>query len=487
MSIMMNTLFGLLCMSAVMINAQSDQDLTFPMTQPTSWKDFGSTIYTTTGAVLTTQRGMPGSIQRGAIWNQKPFPYSKSWEVILKMKISGRNADGGAEGMALWLTENPNELGSDATGSVMGSRDRFRGLGILFDSLDNDKLRNNPSISAHYFNGSQAYGHDDDGLRTQLAGCIADYRNRKNTVASKIAYNGTHISVHVDLTGTGEYRKCIVEKLTMREGAPVYLGVSAETTVGQIQETQEVLGIEVKGVQDWSRPAPPQVNVAQGYQQQQAAYQAPPQAAYQAPPQAYAPPQAAYYAPAQQVSGDKWAADSESNTVHDKLDLLVKASSALESGSMGNALKELEANVMKHTSGATKALFNRLQKLESIAASISGTSAQVDGLLKLMESSKASIDAGRVDAERRTNELSAKLAEMSTEMASMKEQLEKSSRTTMSMIDRRIRDSQYNLSQSLKGASGGISTWLYFAVFQCMFVAFLLYRHMANKKLDKLL
>jgi hypothetical protein len=450
-----------------------------PPFQRGAWQSFGSTIFSPQQAILTTQLAQAGVAQRGAIWNQNPFPYRNQWEIILRIKMSGRANDG--EGLALWLTEQPNELGP-----VFGSRDMFKGMAIVFDSIDNDKLRNNPSISAHYFDGTQTYDHSDDGLRTQIAGCIADYRNRKNTVAAKVAYNGTHLSVHVDLTETNDYRKCFVEKLIMRNDQPVYLGVSAETIAGQSQETQDVISIEVKGTPDWSRPAPPAVNAANQWN-------APPQQQWQSPPVAEAQkPQYQGTPVAQAVpSADvTWkAAESEATAVHEKLDQLMKAAAhtSLESSTAGEVLKEIESNLMRHISGATKAIMARMRKLEPMSSSIGIASTQIDGLAKLIDANKGSVDAGRIDAERRANELDAKLAQVQVDLKQLMDGMEKNSRLTISMIDRRIRDSSFNMSQAVQKSVSPWGFWIYIALFQSLFVAFVIFRHVTNKKLDKLL
>ena len=45
-------------------------------------------------------------------------------------------------------------------GSVFGSMDNWKGLGLFFDSYDNDGKKNNPYISVLVNNGSISYSHD---------------------------------------------------------------------------------------------------------------------------------------------------------------------------------------------------------------------------------------------------------------------------------------------------------------------------------------
>jgi len=56
---------------------------------------------------------------------------------------------------AFWYTEKRLE-----EGPVFGSADRWNGLGIFFDSFDNDGLHNNPYISVMLNDGTKSYDHD---------------------------------------------------------------------------------------------------------------------------------------------------------------------------------------------------------------------------------------------------------------------------------------------------------------------------------------
>ena len=61
---------------------------------------------------------------------------------------------------------------------MFGSSDHFNGLGIFFDSFDNDQKSNNPYIMAMVNDGTKEYHHEQDGSDQQLAGCLRDFRNK---------------------------------------------------------------------------------------------------------------------------------------------------------------------------------------------------------------------------------------------------------------------------------------------------------------------
>lgn len=64
----------------------------------------------------------------------------------------------------------------------------WKGLGLFFDSFDNDNKHNNPYIMAMANDGTKVYDHQNDGSTQQLAGCLRDFRNKPFPVRTKIHY-----------------------------------------------------------------------------------------------------------------------------------------------------------------------------------------------------------------------------------------------------------------------------------------------------------
>jgi mannose-binding lectin 1 len=60
---------------------------------------------------------------------------------------------------------------------VFGNQDKWTGLGVIFDTFDNDGRRDNPSIHAIVNDGTRNYDHASDGSQTQLGSCQMNYRN----------------------------------------------------------------------------------------------------------------------------------------------------------------------------------------------------------------------------------------------------------------------------------------------------------------------
>ncbi|KMS65081.1 hypothetical protein BVRB_039640, partial [Beta vulgaris subsp. vulgaris] len=187
-----------------------------------------------------------------------------------------------------------------------------------------------------------------------------------------------------------------------------YLGVSAETIASEYpQETHEVVAIEVTGVPDWNAKRPqqqqqPPQQAWQQQQQQQGWKQPPPpqQQQQQPPPQHQQQTQSGF---AQPPPPEPAPADV-TETLHDKIDQLMKATThtALESQQAGEALKEVQTNVLQKIQSSTNSIVQQIRRVDSsLAQHVSSTASQLQSLAKTIESTKASVDSGRVDTERR--------------------------------------------------------------------------------------
>lgn len=77
-------------------------------------------------------------------------------------RISGRGRVG-ADGLAIWYTEDRM-----VEGPVFGNQDNWKGLGLFFDSFDNDGQHNNPIIIAMTNDGTKSYDHNTYVLTLML-------------------------------------------------------------------------------------------------------------------------------------------------------------------------------------------------------------------------------------------------------------------------------------------------------------------------------
>jgi len=172
--------------------------------------------------------------QKGRIWS-KDMTNFDWWEVELTFRVTGRGRIG-ADGLAFWYT-----AARGVEGPVYGSNDQWIGLGVFFDSFDNDNKHNNPYISAMTNDGSKVYDHQNDGVTQQLAGCLRDFRNKPFPVRAKIEYykNTLTVLIHNGMSNNDkDFELCVrSENVVLPKNG--YFGVSAAT--GGLADDHDVL------------------------------------------------------------------------------------------------------------------------------------------------------------------------------------------------------------------------------------------------------
>ncbi|CAG7838364.1 unnamed protein product [Allacma fusca] len=162
--------------------------------------------------------------QKGSIWS-KLLTNFDWWEVEIVFRVTGRGRIG-ADGLAFWYTEE-----RAVEGPVFGSKDQWKGLGVFFDSFDNDNKHNNPYIMALTNDGTKQYDHQNDGSTQQIAGCLRDFRNKPFPVRARIQYYRNILFVMFNngmSNNENDFELCLrVENVFLPSRG--YFGVSAAT------------------------------------------------------------------------------------------------------------------------------------------------------------------------------------------------------------------------------------------------------------------
>jgi mannose-binding lectin 1 len=176
--------------------------------------------------------------QKGMIWSRLITSFDW-WEVELQFRVTGRGRIG-ADGLAFWYTSTKG-----FEGPVFGSSDKWNGLGVFFDSFDNDNKHNNPYIMGMVNDGTKAYDHQKDGSTQQLAGCLRDFRNKPFPVRAKIEFfkNTLTVMFHNGMSNNDkEYEVCMrAENVVLPQNG--YFGISAAT--GGLADDHDVLKFSV--------------------------------------------------------------------------------------------------------------------------------------------------------------------------------------------------------------------------------------------------
>ncbi|XP_072108375.1 protein ERGIC-53 isoform X1 [Mobula birostris] len=172
--------------------------------------------------------------QKGSVWTRSKLSF-ENWEIEVTFRVTGRGRVG-ADGLAIWYT-----AGQGLDGPVFGAADSWNGLGIFFDSFDNDGKKNNPVILVVGNNGNQLYDHQNDGATQALGSCLRDFRNKPYPVRARIIYYRKILTVmiHNGFTpNNDDYELCArIENLSLpSEG---YFGISAAT--GALADDHDVL------------------------------------------------------------------------------------------------------------------------------------------------------------------------------------------------------------------------------------------------------
>ena len=195
------------------------------------WNYGGSTVLTNSLIRLT-----PETLdRRGWLWNEYPVE-SANWEVEWAMEVHSKPHFGG-DGMCMWMlagVQDPSfSQRSDALdGPIFGMKSDFDGLGVCFDTYDNDNKRNNPAVFVleQSAKSEQRQWHHDTDYEEDLVTtkpevaphdptysahkCIADYRNigRNARVLVKLLNRVLH--VYVDVDGNEQYKFCLAVQLS---------------------------------------------------------------------------------------------------------------------------------------------------------------------------------------------------------------------------------------------------------------------------------
>jgi mannose-binding lectin 1 len=192
------------------------------------WTYGGSTVITDEYIRLT-----PAEKSRsGWIWNLKPITF-QNWEVEIDFKI-GSQSSLGADGLAFWYTREYKQ-----EGPVFGSKDKWTGLAVIFDTFDNDNQNDNPYIGIYLNDGSWSF--QEDGKEKRLGGCRSHYRNYDTKV--KITYVQENLQVQYKIKGVtaaDQWLTCAVIQMSLTSG--YYFGLSAAT--GGLTDNHDIYTFE---------------------------------------------------------------------------------------------------------------------------------------------------------------------------------------------------------------------------------------------------
>ncbi|KAG5461982.1 MAG: legume-like lectin family-domain-containing protein, partial [Olpidium bornovanus] len=134
---------------------------------------------------------------KGSIWAKDPNKHPE-WEVEFSFRASGRGTAGG-EGLAFWYTKDRGQ-----EGPIFGSKDKWDGVGIFFDTYDEKAKRNSPLVYSVINDGNKELAKSSNADQLKLGSCWRDYRNPVGPVWVRVSYYGKRLAVDIDTVKKGK-------------------------------------------------------------------------------------------------------------------------------------------------------------------------------------------------------------------------------------------------------------------------------------------
>ncbi|GAB5365957.1 hypothetical protein AAMO2058_001103100 [Amorphochlora amoebiformis] len=223
------------------------------------WYWGGSTVVAKRQVRLT-----PATADRqGFLWNDYPLE-SVNWEVEFDFKVYSKPHFGG-DGFGFWILDSSDDpvLKSEPdalSGKLFGLKERFKGMGVVFDTYDNDGDRKNPAIFVlDNRKGERFYGnHDNDylndmykqtpsGYKNPEFSCQAQYRNTNEPVRVLIRFLHKILHVYIDTRDGQGWRVCLAVEFDT-DFSNHHMVFSAIT--GQVADVHEVNSISTRYIDE---------------------------------------------------------------------------------------------------------------------------------------------------------------------------------------------------------------------------------------------
>lgn len=233
------------------------------------WDIGGDTVATNDFVRLTPQRAS----RFGWMWNNQRND-NQWWEARVQFYARSRQ-NPGADGLAFWYVRDPYK-GQDGPGPLFGMKRDFMGIGVLFDSYDNDNMRDNPAtvLVSNLKGDKNNWDMDTDLLDQATFRCLFEHRNtpQGDPVEMVLSY----------------YEKKLTLRLrhSMRSHTETFCGeigdidlpqdyvFGATATTGSLSDNHDIVSIEVRSlgdtVGDAERPAGEEMQHAQQQEPAQA-------------------------------------------------------------------------------------------------------------------------------------------------------------------------------------------------------------------------
>ncbi|KAL0083323.1 legume-like lectin family-domain-containing protein [Phycomyces blakesleeanus] len=202
------------------------------------WFDFGGNAIVNTNHHIRLTGNRPSQV--GFLWSRLPVT-ATNFEIEFEFNVDGPTGHLYGDGFALWLTKQRT-----STGPVFGSVNQFEGLGVFFDTYDNERAHKHtfPYISSMLGDGIKSYDSDKDGRPTELGGCEADFRAREIPTKARLTYyKDNYLQLDVQWREENVWEECFkVHDVKLPD--QFYLGFTAHT--GELTDNHDIVYVTTK-------------------------------------------------------------------------------------------------------------------------------------------------------------------------------------------------------------------------------------------------
>lgn len=185
----------------------------------------------------------PDTSRSGFAWNTVPNEY-ENWEVRLTFIIR-RNPRPGADGIAFWYTAETHREEQDF---FFGQKMDFKGIGVVFDTYDNDEYRDQPSVMIlKNLNREKSSWNQNEDMRNELSK-ICKFNHRPNVGNEPnemiLRYHNKQLSLRVRSVPRQLDVDCGSLEVELPTG--YFFGITAST--GGMFDTHDVLNFQMRAI-----------------------------------------------------------------------------------------------------------------------------------------------------------------------------------------------------------------------------------------------
>jgi lectin, mannose-binding 2 len=205
-----------------------------------NWRTAGTTVVNNNFIRITPDR----QSKKGALWSRKAID-SASMSSVLKFRISGQGKNFYGDGLAMWIVQSSYYT----EGDLHGFQEKFKGIGIIFDTFKNIETVNvHRDVTVLVNDGEKTWAM----MTEDVQGCNINVRYHaeradfsvEDASKAKVIINGNNLQLMVDARDTGDWIECVnLKNLPLSSDwlKDAHIGLTA--TTGQLADNHDVLSL----------------------------------------------------------------------------------------------------------------------------------------------------------------------------------------------------------------------------------------------------